>query len=213
MPIGKKCMNCDKIIREHTKNVYIPYSERKDKGIKYKKFNPKKSAFMLGFCDDKCKTEYYDKKKKTVKKDQSDKRKITKEVWDRDNNKCIFCSLFPIFADYYCKKLEIHRLISGSDGGKYTLDNVVLCCKEHHQILTKKSNKFIKKWINIPYEELVEYGQDHIMNPEFFVLFNAMVGYSKNYIANGIPPNYKEYVEKFREKIIKNNSGIVCTKK
>ena len=212
MSIGKICRNCDKTIREHTKNVYIPYNERIDKGITYKKFKPKKQAFMLGFCDDKCKTEYYDKKKKTAKKDQSEKIKITKEVWKRDNNKCIFCSLYPIYANYNCKKLEIHRLIPGSDGGNYTLDNVVLCCKEHHQILTMKSNKFIKKWINIPYNELVEYGIDHIINPEFVILFNRLLQYSAYYIKHGIPDNYKEQIKFYREnsEVYKKNNIKPC---
>lgn len=74
------------------------------------------------------------------------KPKVRKQVIKRDGgNWCLFCGKPG-------PGLHLHRIVYGSQGGKYELDNCVQLCAEHHELV--HSNK--KKYMPIL--------QDHIKN-------------------------------------------------
>lgn len=50
-----------------------------------------------------------------------------KELRKKINNKCLFCGE----ADK--NVLDVHRILPGKDGGKYTLPNTVRCCANCHR--------------------------------------------------------------------------------
>jgi len=74
-------------------------------------------------------------------------RSIKSKVFERDGG-CIFCNsgYFLNLSDIPGNSLTLHRINPGVNGGEYTLDNVVLVCKQHHLTLSDKSNDVIPKW-------------------------------------------------------------------
>lgn len=66
------------------------------------------------------------------------KPKVRKEVIERDGHYCLLCGTPG-------PGLHLHRVIYGSQGGKYEVNNCVLLCAIHHQEV--HSSK--KKWLPI----------------------------------------------------------------
>lgn len=58
-----------------------------------------------------------------------EKKLINKKVKKKVDGKCQFCAE----ADYAL--LDVHRIIEGADGGKYTSHNcITVCCRCHRKI-------------------------------------------------------------------------------
>lgn len=53
------------------------------------------------------------------------KKKVREEVIERDGNWCFICGKPP-------KGLHLHRIMYGSQGGKYVTENCVQLCTIHH---------------------------------------------------------------------------------
>lgn len=66
------------------------------------------------------------------------KKKVREHVIERDGDWCLICGKPP-------KGLHLHRIVYGSQGGKYEKDNCVQLCAVHHE--TVHSNKHV--WLPI----------------------------------------------------------------
>jgi 5-methylcytosine-specific restriction endonuclease McrA len=54
-------------------------------------------------------------------------RKINKKTFKRSAGKCRLC------GEHTYELLDVHRIIPGKDGGKYTEDNTVAICANCHR--------------------------------------------------------------------------------
>lgn len=67
------------------------------------------------------------------------KKKIREKVIERDGgNWCLFCGKPG-------PGLHLHRIIYGSQGGRYEVDNCVQLCPEHHQLVHSSKKKWMPK--------------------------------------------------------------------
>ena len=58
--------------------------------------------------------------------------------WLRD--KCEICG--------FSETLDVHRVIPQVEGGKYTLENTVTLCPNHHALITRKKKKLKVEFVN-----------------------------------------------------------------
>lgn len=64
------------------------------------------------------------------------KKKVREKVIERDGDWCLICGKPP-------KGLHLHRVVYGSQGGKYELDNCVQLCGEHHELVHSNKKKYM----------------------------------------------------------------------
>lgn len=65
-------------------------------------------------------------KRESDRKAEIDKGPIREAVMKRDGNCCLLCG---VVSDH----LHLHRVVYGSQGGKYEVLNTVLLCEDDHQ--------------------------------------------------------------------------------
>jgi len=196
LPFGSKCRNCGKIVREHTKQIYVHGKDRGHSGVMtFTNSDTKQechATYIKGekyvnatigkyytscFCSDKCKNESHKKKRDIANKNARNKNKIRPHIINRDKG-CIFCT-----SGYYWNlsnipnnRLELHRVVSGENGGDYLTNNVVLVCMEHHLILSNKSNSLVDKWGS---------GWGSGLNPVFVKHKDSMTNFIDNLALEG----------------------------
>lgn len=104
-----------------------------------REYFPKEDALKVGgvfVCSDECRAAKLRKvffegqsaqsKSNTKNKPKVDKAKVRQEVIDRDGNCCLMCGT--------TFDLHLHRVIYGSQQGKYEVGNCVLLCGDHHNM-------------------------------------------------------------------------------
>jgi len=74
------------------------------------------------------------KPKKRKKKKEKFSKELYLEVIERDKC-CIMCGSY--------NWLQVHHVKYRSQGGKHELDNLVLLCKEHHDLVHSNKRKFV----------------------------------------------------------------------
>ncbi|BBW99037.1 HNH endonuclease [Geobacillus subterraneus] len=150
------CVPCaKKIAGEKARGKIIPKA-RKGEYIKcdncgklhYKKRSQLKKDYKHRFCSHKCQAEWAAKHKvpgnliksvdnrgekngryKNGKRigEHERHKELKQQIKQRDGEGCLFCKTNEF--------IHVHRIIPGAFGGKYTLENCVLLCREHHQMV------------------------------------------------------------------------------
>jgi len=74
-------------------------------------------------------------KKKKKSEDYAPKEKVRKQVIERDGKWCLLCGKPP-------KGLHLHRVVYGSQKGKYEKSNCVLLCNIDHDLIHSDKRLF-----------------------------------------------------------------------
>lgn len=64
-------------------------------------------------------------------------KKLKVEIEKRDGEGCLFCERDD--------KIHVHRITPAACGGTYHLENVVMLCKDHHELVHSDYDKWKKK--------------------------------------------------------------------
>ena len=75
---------------------------------------------------------------------------MDKKIKKHSSGKCHFCEE----KNYVV--LDVHRIIPGEKGGKYTNDNTVVCCVKHHR-LVHSGSIIIYGWVDSTKGRLLHY--------------------------------------------------------
>ena len=156
--VGEK--NKGKVLEKLRKGEYVSCDNCGK--MHYKKRSHLKRGHKHHFCSKKCQGEWSAKHKvadtfilSANNKDKNNGRykhgnrvgyhqrhkKLKEQIFKRDGKGCLLCKSL--------EELHVHRIIPGALGGKYELDNTVVLCKVHHQIVHNNydfwKNELIKR--------------------------------------------------------------------
>lgn len=108
------------------------------------------------------------KSSRKTSESKTPKTKVREQVIERDGNWCLICGKPP-------KGLHLHRIVYGSQGGKYEKDNCIQLCTVHQGMVhsnkkvwmpllreyvhkANEDNQNAREWLNAALEED---GHDH----------------------------------------------------
>jgi hypothetical protein len=80
---------------------------------------------------------------------------VNKQVKKKVDRKCWFCP-----CDDY-ESLSVHRIIPGSEGGKYTESNTISICENHHRLVHSGRIKILGKYFSSGGRYVLHYIQDN----------------------------------------------------
>jgi len=148
--LGIMCKMCNKILREHTKQIYIPVSARKPCPAcgETHKFAIKviNRLFSLTICSPECE-QLYEEMMETRKENRKIPKHVRRALFKKYDSKCFSCGSKD--------KLEIHHIVPICKGGTSELENLLLLCNNCHCVVSNRSGPKTKKYIN------------YRLNPEF----------------------------------------------
>jgi len=129
LPMGKVCKECNKIIREYSRKVYVPSSKRKNPKESYVTiYTPPKGKHMwaiLTYCSDACYKRWKERYNSLRKEWRNKRQRLRKLVIERQNGKCAVSTCNRPIKD-------VHHIKSIWARGENSIENLIGLCKHHH---------------------------------------------------------------------------------